>query len=92
MLPHTPYSPDVAPSDFRLFGPNDEALEDAGCRRLQWKRNVDRAGIYALGPTYKKTVDRDGGSFEQFPRPDQCCNEGLCDFDMQLILLLRMVR
>ena len=30
MLPHTPYSPDVAPSDFPLFGPNDKALQD--CR------------------------------------------------------------
>jgi hypothetical protein len=26
LLPHTPHSPDAAQSDFRFFGPNDEAL------------------------------------------------------------------
>jgi hypothetical protein len=51
MLPHQPYSPDIAPSDFHLFGPltdgllghhyykGDEALLNALTEWLQQKEN-----------------------------------------------------
>ena len=76
-LPHPPYSPDLAPSDFHLFGPlkdslrgthfeDDESVIDAV---KTWLRVQDksfyRQGIHALTQRWRKAVERDGDYVEK---------------------------
>ena len=76
-LTSPPYSPDLAPSDFHLFGPlkevqrgihfkDEEAVKTSG---RQWLRRQDlafyRAGIHALVKRWTKTVEMDGDYIEK---------------------------
>ncbi|GFR98556.1 histone-lysine N-methyltransferase SETMAR [Elysia marginata] len=69
---HPPYSPELAPSDYRLFGPlkreqtgkrfdDDEELVD---HVQKWLQNLDGSffpeGIYSMVPRWQKCVDRLG--------------------------------
>ena len=77
VLPHPPYSPDLAPPDFHLLGPlkeahcgsyfKDEEAEKTSVR--QWLRRQDlafyRAGIHALVKRWTKTVEMDGDYIEK---------------------------
>ena len=77
VLPHPPYSPDLAPSDFHLFGPLKEAhrgihFKDEEAVKTsvrQWLRRQDlafyRAGIHALVKRWTKTVEMDGDYIEK---------------------------
>lgn len=77
VLPHPPYSPDLAPSDFHLFGPLKEAhrgihFEDEEAVKTsvrQWlrKQSCDfyRAGIHALVQRWTKTVEMGGDYIEK---------------------------
>ena len=77
VLPHPPYSPDLAPSDFHLFGPLKEAhrgihFEDEETVKTsvrQWLRKTDhdfyRTGIHALVKRWTKTVEKDGDYIEK---------------------------
>ena len=71
-LPHPPHSPDLAPSDYHLFGPlqrelagkrfdDDEELVD---HVQKWLQNLDgsffREGIYSMVRRWQKCVDRLG--------------------------------
>ena len=76
-LASPPYSPDLAPSDFHLFGPLKEAHrgirfkdEEAVKKSVrQWLRRQDlavyRAGTLALVKRWTKTVEMDGNHFEK---------------------------
>ncbi|GFS19423.1 histone-lysine N-methyltransferase SETMAR [Elysia marginata] len=70
ILPHPPQSPDLAPSDYHLFGPlkrelagksfdDDEELVD---HVRKWLQNLDgsffREGIYSMVRRWQKCVDR----------------------------------
>ncbi|GFR92653.1 histone-lysine N-methyltransferase SETMAR [Elysia marginata] len=70
ILPHPPYSPGLAPSDYHLFGPlkrelagkrfdDDEELVD---HVRKWSQNLDgsffREGIYSMMRRWQKCVDR----------------------------------
>ncbi|GFR59341.1 histone-lysine N-methyltransferase SETMAR [Elysia marginata] len=72
ILPHPPHSPDIAPSDYHLFGPlkrelpgkrfdDDEELVD---HVRKWLQNLDgsffREGIYSMVRRWQKCVDRLG--------------------------------
>ncbi|GFR58959.1 histone-lysine N-methyltransferase SETMAR [Elysia marginata] len=72
ILPHPPHRPDLAPSDFYLFGPlkrelvgkrfdDDEELVD---HVRKWLQNLDgsffREGIYSMVRRWQKCVDRLG--------------------------------
>ena len=72
VLPHPPYSPDLAPSDFHLFGPlkhafrgkkfeDDEAVIHAG---KTWLRDQDniwyKQGIHALVSRWRNAMLVDG--------------------------------
>ena len=72
ILPHPPHSPDLAPSDYHLFGPlkrelagkrfdDDEELVD---HVRKWLQNLDgsffREGIYSMVWRWQKCVDRLG--------------------------------
>ena len=72
ILPHPPHSPDLAPSDYHLFGPlkrelagkrfdDDEELLD---HVRKWLQNLDgsffREGIYFMVRRWQKCVDRLG--------------------------------
>lgn len=76
VLPHPPYSPDLAPSDFHLFGPlkhalrgkkfeDDEAVIHAA---KTWLRDQDniwyKQGIHALVSRWRKAVLVDGDYVE----------------------------
>jgi hypothetical protein len=76
-LPHPPYSPDVAPSDYHLFGKLNESLrgtrfeDDALITATKrWLRRAGpefyRAGIRALVPRWRKAIERDGDYVEKF--------------------------
>lgn len=77
VLPHPPYSPDLAPSDFHLFGPLKEAhrgihFEDEEAVKTsvrRWLRKQDhafyRSGIHALVKRWTKTVEKDGDYIEK---------------------------
>jgi hypothetical protein len=72
VLPHPPYSPDLAPSDFHIFGAlkdaihgkrfggNDEVIEEV----KKWLRVQDsdwyKTGIHALVSRWRKAVEVDG--------------------------------
>ena len=72
VLPHPPYSPDLAPSDYHLFGfvknqmrshhyETNEALQTAVCQCLQAAgTEFYRKGIFKLPERWKKCVQRDG--------------------------------
>jgi histone-lysine N-methyltransferase SETMAR len=72
VLPHPPYSPNLAPSDFHLFGSLKDALrgthfEDDNSEIeavRKWLRRQDkswyRQGIFALFPRWRKAVQVDG--------------------------------
>jgi hypothetical protein len=71
VLPHSPYSPDLAPSDFHLFG----SLKDALCGThfeddnstieavKKWLRRKDKSwyrhGIHALVPCWRNAIQVD---------------------------------
>jgi histone-lysine N-methyltransferase SETMAR len=67
VLPRPPYSPDLAPSDFHLFGPLHGArLEDGESviRAVRtWLREQEtswyREGMHALVSRWRKAVDLD---------------------------------
>jgi histone-lysine N-methyltransferase SETMAR len=78
VLPHPPYSPDLAPSDFHLFGSLKDALrgthfEDDNsvieavrkCLRRQDK-SWYRQGIHALVPRWRTAVQVDGDYVEKY--------------------------
>ena len=77
VLPHPPYSPDLAPSDFHLFGPLKDAhrgihFEDEEAVKIsvrQWVRKQNpafyRTGIHALVKRWTKTVEKDGDYIEK---------------------------
>jgi histone-lysine N-methyltransferase SETMAR len=77
VLPHTPYSPDLAPSDFPLFGSLKYALrgthfeEDYSVTEAvrKWLRRQDkswyRQGIHALVPCWRKAVQVDDDYVEK---------------------------
>ena len=77
VLPHPPYSPDLAPSDFCLFGsvkdgirgthfPDDESFVKAA---KEWLKGAGvefyRRGIEALVPRWRKAVTNDGDYVEK---------------------------
>jgi len=77
VLPHPPYSPDVAPSDFHLFGPLKDALratrfeDDESVIRAVWtwiceqETSWYREGMHALVSRWPKAVDLDGDYVEK---------------------------
>ena len=76
-LPHPPHSPDLAPSDFHLFGPlkrhlagqrfedDDDLIEEV----TSWLRSLDekflRDGIYSRVQRWKKCLDLHGDYVEK---------------------------
>jgi histone-lysine N-methyltransferase SETMAR len=77
VVPHPAYSPDLAPSDYHLFGklkdglrgthfPDDESLVTAA---KQWLKDAGgefyRAGIQALVPRWRKAVELNGDYVEK---------------------------
>ena len=76
-MPHPPYSPDLAPSDFYLFGPMKEALggtrfetdEDVMKAVRKWLREQPaefyRDGIRALIQRWTKAIDKMGDYTEK---------------------------
>jgi hypothetical protein len=71
LLHHTPYSPDVAPSDFHLFGALKDDIcgrkfqtdDDVICAGRTWLLEQDKAryrlGIHTLIPHWRKDVEID---------------------------------
>jgi transposase len=79
VLPHPPYSPDLAPSDLHLFGSLKDALrgthfEDDEQRVIEavrkWLGGQDKSWyqqrIYALVPRWRKAVQIDGDYVEKY--------------------------
>ena len=77
MLPHPPYSPDLAPSDFHLFGPLKYTQRgtrfengDSVIRTVRtWLREQEtswyREGMHALVSRWRKAVDMNGDYVEK---------------------------
>jgi histone-lysine N-methyltransferase SETMAR len=77
VLPHPLYSPDLAPSDFHLFGPLKDALRGTGfeddksviCAVTTWLHEQEtswyREGMHALVSRWHKAVDLDGDYVEK---------------------------
>jgi histone-lysine N-methyltransferase SETMAR len=77
MPPHPSYSPDLAPSDFHLFGPLKDALRGARfeddesmipavrTRLREEERSWYREGMHALPSRWHKVVDLDGDYVEK---------------------------
>ena len=77
MLPHPPYSPDVVPSDFHLFGPLKDALrgtrfeDDESMTRAvrTWLHEQEtswyREDMHALVSHRRKAVDVHGDYVEK---------------------------
>ena len=75
--PIYPYSPDLAPSDFHLFGPLKDALrgtrfedDESVIRAVRtWLREQEtrwyREGMHAFVSRWRKAVDLDGGYVEK---------------------------
>jgi hypothetical protein len=76
-LPHPPYSPDLAPSDYHMFGPLKEAM---GGKKFHFDEEVHQAvhewlctrpqeffsrGIRALRARWRKFVERRGNYVEK---------------------------
>ncbi|KAG5307528.1 MOS1T transposase, partial [Pseudoatta argentina] len=76
VLPHPPYSPDIAPSDFHLFRSMAHGLADRrfhSYEEAQWEKVVSsdgqymsffRRGIYVLPERWEKVVSSDGQYFK----------------------------
>jgi len=77
VLPHPPYSPDLAPSDYHLFGfvknqmrgqhyEMNEALQTA-VRQCPWAVGMEfyRKGIFKLPEHWEKCVQRNGDYVEK---------------------------
>lgn len=76
VLPHPPYSPDIAPSDFHLFRSMAHGLADQQFNSYEdiekwldlWITSKDehfyREGIRALPKRWEKVVTNDGQYFE----------------------------
>ena len=70
ILPHQPHSPDLAPSDYHLFGPlkrelagkrfYDEELVDHVRKWLHLDGSFFREGIYSMVRRWQKCVDKLG--------------------------------
>jgi histone-lysine N-methyltransferase SETMAR len=72
VLPHPPYSPDLAPSDYHLFSPLKNAIrgnkfeddEDVISKEKRWLRQRPaewyREGIQALTCRWRKAIDLEG--------------------------------
>jgi hypothetical protein len=77
VLPHPPYSPDLAPSDFHLFWPlkdalhahhfkSDEEVKEAVHDWLpQQPKDFFSRGIYALVERWRRHVERGGDYTEE---------------------------
>ncbi|KDR17168.1 hypothetical protein L798_08429, partial [Zootermopsis nevadensis] len=77
VLPHPPYSPDLAPSDFHLFGPLKDAIrgtrfedDESVIQAVRtWLRAQDkswyRQGMHALVSRWRKAVQVDGDYVEK---------------------------
>lgn len=77
VLPHPPYSPDLAPSDFHLFGPLKKFLrgthfdndEDVIRAVKKWLREQDKTwykrGIHDLVSRWRKAIRLDGDYVEK---------------------------
>jgi hypothetical protein len=77
VLPHPPYSPDLAPMDFHLFESLKDALhgthfeDDNGVTEAvrKWLHRQDkswyRQGIHVLVPRWRKAVQVDGDYMEK---------------------------
>ena len=76
-LPHPPYSPDLAPSDFHMFGPLKEAMggnkfhsdEDVRQAVHEWLRGLPKEffskGICALCKRWRTCIERGGDYVEK---------------------------
>jgi len=76
-LPHPPYSPDLTPSDFRVFGPLKEVMggktfrSDEEVRQAvhEWLRSQPKAffsrGIHALPKCWNTCMERNGDYIEK---------------------------
>jgi histone-lysine N-methyltransferase SETMAR len=77
VLHHPPYSPDLAPSDFHLFGSLKDALRGTHFEDdnsvieavRKWLLRQDKSwyqkGIHALVPRWHKTIQVDGDYVEK---------------------------
>jgi histone-lysine N-methyltransferase SETMAR len=72
LLEHPPYSPDVAPSDFHLFGhPNTTSVANVSLmtKRLKWRcgsaKDFYAAGFDALVKRWGKSINIGGGYVEK---------------------------
>ena len=77
VLIHPPHSPDLAPSDYHLFGPLKSHLagqrfnadEDLIQELCTWLQNLDvnffRKGIFSLMQRWQKCIDRNGDYVEK---------------------------
>jgi len=76
-LPHPPYSPDLAPSDFHVFGPLKEAMEGKSFRSdeemqkavHEWLHSQPKdffsRGIHALPKRWNTCMERNGDYVEK---------------------------
>jgi len=76
-LPKPPYSPDLAPSDFHMFGPLKEAMGgkkfhsfEEVCHAVhEWLRRLPKEffskGIYALCKSWRTCIERGGDYVEK---------------------------
>ncbi|GFS03474.1 histone-lysine N-methyltransferase SETMAR [Elysia marginata] len=68
ILSHPPHSPDLAPSDYHLFGPLKHELagkqEELVDHVRKWLQNLDRSlfreGVYSMVRRWQKCIDRLG--------------------------------
>ena len=73
-LPHPPYSPDLAPSDFHVFGPLKEAMGGKSFRSdeemQQWLHSQPKdffsRGIHALPKRWNTCMERNGDYVEKW--------------------------
>ncbi|GFO17381.1 histone-lysine N-methyltransferase SETMAR [Plakobranchus ocellatus] len=96
ILPHPAHSPDLAPSDFHLFGPLKRHLggmafeteDDLISELRNWFDNLDvdffRVGINSLLSRWQKCIDLHGDYVENNGR----VNFNLCEFQIYLIKTL----
>jgi len=69
-LPHPPYSPDLAPSDFRVFGPLKEAM---GCKSFRFDEEVQQTVQEWLHSQPKECFSR---GMRALPKRWNTCMEG----------------
>jgi hypothetical protein len=79
VLPHPPYSPDLSPCDFHLFGGLKEALgvskfqdDDVAECVLEWLRDQQKifykSGIMKLPQRWEKCIDLEGEYVEKLSK------------------------